>query len=354
MSLLFQPLKLRDLTLKNRVVVSPMCMYSAKNGCANDFHLVHLGQYALGGAGLILTEATAVSPEGRISPDDLGLWSDEQIAPLGWVTDFVHAQGGLIGTQLAHAGRKASTFAPWRGQGGVPPEAGGWTVVGPDDRPYSQTYPQPSPISLEGVQKVVEDFRAAARRAILAGFDAVEVHAAHGYLLHQFMSPLANSRTDEYGGSFDNRVRLTLEVVRAVREVWPGHLPMLVRLSATDWAEGGWTVDETVELSRRLVQAGTDVIDVSSGGLTPAQQITVGPGYQVPFAERVKREAGATTLTVGMISEPAQAELILETGLADLVALAREALRDPHWPQRAAHELGDSISLPDQYARAAR
>ncbi|MGI8748650.1 MAG: NADH:flavin oxidoreductase/NADH oxidase, partial [Deinococcus sp.] len=344
MNLLFQPLKLRDLTLRNRVVVSPMCMYSARNGCANDFHLVHLGQYALGGAGLILTEATAVSPEGRISPDDLGLWSDEQIAPLGRVTDFVHAQGGLIGTQLAHAGRKASTFAPWRGQGAVPPEAGGWTVVGPDDRPYNQTYPPPRPMSLEGVQKVVDDFRAATRRAILAGFDAVEVHAAHGYLLHQFMSPLANSRTDEYGGSFDNRVRLTMEVVRAVREVWPGHLPLLVRLSATDWAEGGWTVDETVELSRRMVQEGADVIDVSSGGLTPAQQITVGPGYQVPFAERVKREAGATTLTVGMISEPAQAELILETGLADLVALAREALRDPHWPQRAAHELGDSIS----------
>ncbi len=351
---LFKPLKLHGLTVPNRIVVSPMCMYSAKNGFANDFHLAHLGGFALGGAGLILTEAAAVSPEGRITPDDLGIWSDDHIAGLGHVVDFAHTQGALIGVQLAHAGRKASTWSPWRGSGAVPDEQGAWTVLGPDAQPYSSTYPVPTAMTREDIAKVVTDFVAATRRAIMAGFDVVEVHAAHGYLLHQFMSPLSNSRTDEYGGSFENRVRLVVDVSRAVREAFPSHLPVFVRVSATDWAEGGWTLDETVQLARLLMEVGVDVLDVSSGGLTSAQQIQVGPGYQVPFAQAVRAQTGMTTMAVGMITEPLQAEEVLAAGHADLVALAREFLRDPRWPQRAAHELGTRIPVPDQYARAVR
>ncbi len=351
---LFTPFKLRDLTFKNRIVVSPMCMYSSRNGMTSDFHLAHLGGLALGGAGLVLTEAAAVSPEGRITPDDLGIWSDEHLPGLGQIVDFVHSQNALIGTQLAHAGRKASTYAPWKGHGAVPDGQGSWQVVGPDDQPFSSEYPQPAAMTLEDIQKVVADFKSATRRAIMAGFDVVEVHAAHGYLLHQFMSPLSNSRSDHYGGSFENRVRLTIEVCQAVRAAFPSHLPVFVRVSATDWAEGGWTPEETVILARMLMLEGIDLLDVSSGGLTPAQQITVGPGYQVPFAERVRRETAMCTMAVGMITEPQQAEALLEQGQADLVALARELLRDPHWPQRAAAELGARIDLPSQYARAAR
>ena len=351
---LFAPLKLRGLTLKNRVVVSPMCMYSSKNGFANDFHLAHLGSFALGGAGLILTEASAVSPEGRITPDDLGLWNDDHIPALGKIVDLAHAQHALIGTQLAHAGRKASTHAPWRGHGAVSPEQGGWQVVSPDAHAYSGSYSTPRAMTGDDIQKVIADFVAATRRAVMAGFDVVEVHAAHGYLLHQFLSPLSNSRTDEYGGSFENRVRLTLEVSRAVRDAFPSHLPVLVRVSASDWAAGGWTPDETVQLARLLMEIGIDVLDVSSGGLTADQKIEVGPGYQLPFAERVKRETGMVTMAVGMITNPQQAETLLERGQADLVALARELLRDPHWPQRAASELGTKIDVPDQYARAVR
>ncbi len=351
---LFAPLKLRGLTLKNRVVVSPMCMYSSANGLATDFHLAHLGSFALGGAALILTEASAVSPEGRISPEDLGLWSDDHIPVLGKIVDFAHAQHALIGTQLAHAGRKASTHAPWRGHGAVLPEQGGWEVLGPDAQAYSGSYPAPRAMSTEDIQKVIADFVAATRRAVMAGFDVIEVHAAHGYLLHQFLSPLSNTRTDHYGGSFENRVRLTLEVSRAVRDTFPAHLPVFVRVSASDWAAGGWTPDETVELAKLLMKIGIDVLDVSSGGLTSAQKIEVGPGYQLPFAEQVKKETGMTTMAVGMITEPQQAETLLEQGQADLVALARELLRDPHWPQRAAHELGTKMDVPDQYARAVR
>ncbi|GMA16367.1 NADH:flavin oxidoreductase/NADH oxidase [Deinococcus metallilatus] len=351
--LLFTPLKLRNLTLPNRVVVSPMCMYSAQNGLANDFHLAHLGQFALGGAGLIFTEAAAVSPEGRISPEDLGLWTDEQIVPLGHVTDFVHRYGGLIGVQLAHAGRKASTYAPWRGRGAVPAEAGGWQVIGPSDTAYNVYYPQPVAMTVDDIRRVTSDFAAAARRALVAGFDVVEIHAAHGYLLHQFLSPLANTRTDEYGGSFENRVRFLLEVVRAVRTTWPTHLPLFVRVSATDWAEGGWDADQTVQLAGLLRFEGVDVLDVSSGGLTPLQQITPGPLYQVPFAARVKQEVpDLRVMAVGMIDAPAQAEQVLEEGAADLIALARAFLRDPHWPQRAAAEFGVKPTLPDVYARA--
>ena len=352
--LLFAPLKLRGLSLKNRIVVSPMCMYSSSNGFANDFHIAHLGSFVLGGAGLILTEAAAVSPEGRITPDDLGLWNDDQIPALGHITDFAHAQKSLIGVQLAHAGRKASTWAPWRGHGAVPDEQGAWQVLGPDDQPYSDTYPKPTAMTTDDIQKVVSDFAAATRRAVIAGFDVVEVHAAHGYLLHQFLSPLSNSRSDDYGGSFENRVRLTLEVCQAVREAFPSHLPVFVRVSASDWVEGGWTPDETVALTRLLMDLGIDVLDVSSGGLSAAQKIEVGPGYQLPFAERIKKETGVTTMAVGLITEPQQAETLLECGQADLVALARELLRDPHWPQRAAHELGTEIDVPSQYARAVR
>ena len=351
---LFAPLKLRDLTLKNRVVVSPMCMYSSKNGFANDFHLAHLGSFALGGAGLILTEASAVSPEGRITPDDLGLWNDDHIPALGKIVDLAHAQHALIGTQLAHAGRKASTHAPWRGHGAVSPEQGGWQVVSPDAHAYSGSYSTPRAMTGDDIQKVIADFVAATRRAVMAGFDVVEVHAAHGYLLHQFLSPLSNSRIDEYGGSFENRVRLTLEVSRAVRDAFPSHLPVLVRVSASDWAAGGWTPDETVQLARLLMEIGIDVLDVSSGGLTADQKIEVGPGYQLPFAERVKRETGMVTMAVGMITNPQQAETLLEREQADLVALARELLRDPHWPQRAASELGTKMDVPDQYTRAVR
>jgi len=349
---LFTSMRLRDLTLHNRIVVSPMCMYSSTNGFANDFHLAHLGSFALGGAGLIITEAAAVSPEGRITPDDLGLWSDDHIPALGHITDFVHSQKSLIGVQLAHAGRKASTWAPWRGHGAVPDHEGAWQVIGPDANAYSADYPTPAAMSKDDITRVVSDFVSATRRAIMAGFDVVEVHAAHGYLLHQFLSPLSNSRTDEYGGSFENRARFTLEVSRAVRQAFPSHLPVFVRVSATDWAEGGWTPAETVELAKLLMAEGIDVLDVSSGGLTAAQKVEVGPGYQVPFAEQVKRETGMTTMAVGLITAPQQAEALLEAGQADLVALARELLRDPHWPQRAAFELGTKTSVPNQYARA--
>lgn len=355
--LLLSPLKIARLTLKNRLVVSPMCMYSAEDGFANDFHLVHLGRFALGGAALVFTEAAAVSPEGRISPADLGLWNDQQIGPLARVADFVHQQGAHIGIQLAHAGRKASMPAPWKGSevmgsGVVPPEAGGWAVLGPDENAYSPRYGLPHAMSAEDLSQVVRDFTASARRALIAGFDTLEIHAAHGYLLHQFLSPLSNSRSDQYGGILENRARLLLEVTRAVRGVWPDHLPLFVRLSATDWAPGGWDIEQTVEICRQLSREGVNVVDVSSGGLTPDQQITVGPGYQVPFAERLKHDTDLTVMTVGMITEPEQAEQILHTKQADLVALARELLRDPQFLQRAAWHSGQAVDAPVQYQRA--
>lgn len=350
---LFEPLKLRSLTLPNRVVVSPMCTYSAKDGLANEFHLVHLGQFALGGAGLIIAEATAVSPEGRISPEDLGLWDDRQSVQFGHITDFVHRHGGLIGVQLAHAGRKASNYAPGKGKGAVAAEAGGWEVWGPSALSFHETYATPREMSADDIKATVEAFAAAARRAQVAGFDAVEIHAAHGYLLHQFLSPLSNTRTDDYGGSFENRIRLTLEVVRAVRHVWPEHLPLLVRLSATDWAEGGWTLEETVQLCKLLKYEGVDVLDISSGGLSTAQRIDVGPGYQVPFAAAISHaETEISVMTVGLIGTAEQAEAILQAGDADLIALGRPFLRDPHWAQRAARELGLRPTLPPQYERA--
>ena len=355
MSQLFQPLTLRQLKLPNRIAVSPMCQYSAKAGMANDWHLVHLGSRAVGGAGLVIIEATAISPDGRISPDDLGIWSDEHVEPLRRITRFIEAQGAFAGVQLAHAGRKASTWRPWLGKhGSVPIAAGGWTPVGPSTIAFSPEHAVPTALDDAGIAGVVQAFVEAAERSLAAGFKVAEVHAAHGYLLHQFLSPLSNQRQDRYGGSFDNRIRLLLEVTAAVREVWPEELPLFVRLSATDWVDDGWNADETVELARRLREIGVDLIDVSSGGTAANADIPVGPGYQTQFAERVRKEAGIATGTVGMITEAVQAEHILRTGQADLILLARELLRDPYWPLHAAEDLRDSsVAWPAQYVRAA-
>ncbi len=353
MSTLFAPISLRAVTLRNRLGVSPMCQYSSRDGFANEWHLVHLGSFATGGAGLVLAEAAAVVPEGRISPHDLGIWDDGHVAELRRITDFVRAQGAAVGIQLAHAGRKASTKRPWEGTGAVAPTDGGWDdVVAPSAIAFSDSYPQPHALTLDGIARVIEAFRAAARRAAMAGFQVVELHAAHGYLLHEFLSPLSNQRTDDYGGSFANRARLTLEVSATVRAVWPDDLPVFVRLSATDWAEGGWTVDESVQLATQLKAIGIDVVDCSSGGLVAHQQIALGPGYQVPFSRRIRHDAQVTTATVGLITEPEQAERIVRDGDADIVLMARELLRNPRWPLMAAHALGATVPWPPQYERA--
>ena len=357
MSLLFQPLTLRQLTLPNRIVVSPMCQYSAaEDGLATDWHLVHLGSRAVGGAGLVIFEATAVLPEGRISPHDLGIWSDAHIEPLRRITAFVESQGALAGIQLAHAGRKASTWQPWLGKhGSVPAREGGWLPVGPSPLAFDPQHAVPAELDEAGIAEVVRAFVEGAERARAAGFKVAEVHAAHGYLLHQFLSPLSNRREDDYGGSFENRIRLLLQVSEAVRRVWPAELPLLVRLSATDWVEDGWNPDETVELASRLKALGVDLIDVSSGGTSANAEIPIGPGYQTRFAERIRREAGIATGAVGLITEAVQAEHVLRTGQADLILLARELLRDPYWPLHAAGYLGDaSVPWPAQYVRAAQ
>jgi len=329
-----------------------MCQYSCEDGFATDWHLVHLGSRAVGGAGLVIVEASAVSPEGRITPGDMGFWKDEHVAKHRQIIDFVHSQGARIGIQLAHAGRKASISVPWVPERLLGPEEGGWTnVMAPSAVAFSDSYGKPVALDAAGIRKVVGDFRAATERAKTAGFDVIEIHAAHGYLLHEFLSPLSNHRTDEYGGVFVNRVRLLKEVVHAVKEVWTGAL--FVRISATDWAEGGWTIDEAVELGKVLKSLGVHLIDVSSGGLVPAVKIPAGPGYQTGFAERIRREAGIATGAVGFIVDPAQADHILRTGQADLVLLARELLRDPYWPVHAAAHLGRKGSWPVQYLRAA-
>jgi 2,4-dienoyl-CoA reductase-like NADH-dependent reductase (Old Yellow Enzyme family) len=350
MPALFEPLTLRGLTLKNRIVVSPMCQYSAEDGFANDWHFVHLGSRAVGGASLIIIEATAVSPEARITPDDLGIWKDEHIAMLKQINAFMEAQGTVPGVQLAHAGRKASTYAPWKGSGAV--AEGGWQVVAPSALPFSEDYPQPVALDADGLKKVIADFRTATERSLAAGFKVIELHAAHGYLLHQFLSPLSNQRTDTYGGSFENRSRLLLEVVAAVRQVLPPDFPLIVRISATDWTEGGWNANESVKLAGILKDRGVDLIDCSTGGNVPHAKIPVGPGYQVEFAERIKRETGLLTGAVGLITTPAEAEAIVANGQADLVLLAREELRDPYFPLHAAHELGAEVAWPPQYERA--
>jgi len=353
MSQLFSPLTIRDIILGNRIVVSPMCQYSAHDGMAGDWHLVHLGSRAVGGAGLVFTEATAVSPEGRISPQDLGIWKDEHIDGLRRIVKFVRGQGSEIGMQLAHAGRKASVREPWNGNALVPEHAGGWKTVAPSPVPFSEGYAQPVELTAEGIRKVVDDFKAAARRAMLAGFKVVEIHAAHGYLLHEFLSPLSNHRTDEYGGSFENRIRLLTEVVDAVRAGWPPGYPLFVRISATDWADGGWNIEEAVRLAGVLKEHGVDLIDCSSGGLVPHQKIPAGPGYQVVFSQRIRESSGMLTGAVGIITDAIQAETIITTGQADLVILARQMLRDPYFPLHAADELRHKeIHWPLQYERA--
>lgn len=349
---LFDPLPQRSLSLRNRIAVSPMCQYSLPDGVPGDWHLVHLGSRAVGGAALVIAEASAVSAEGRISPADAGIWNDAQARAWTRVAAFIGAQGAVAGIQLAHAGRKASTAEPWKGGNRVAPGNGSWEPVAPSALAFSADYPLPRAMDEAGIAKVIADFRAAAVRALESGFELIELHAAHGYLLHQFLSPLSNLREDRWGGSFENRTRLVRDVLVALREVWPERYPLWLRISATDWAEGGWDIEQSVELSRGLAGLGVDLVDVSSGGLVPGVKIPVGPGYQVAFAARIRKEAGIATGAVGLITEPRQAEDIIASGQADVVLLAREELRDPYWPRRAAKELGVEIEAPLQYGRA--
>ncbi|KFF07290.1 NADH:flavin oxidoreductase/NADH oxidase [Flavobacterium reichenbachii] len=352
-SRLFSPISIKKITFKNRIVISPMCQYSSVDGFADNWHLVHLGSRASGGAGLIIQEATAVSPEARISPSDLGIWKDEHIEKLKEINEFIVSQNSIPGIQLAHAGRKASVSAPWLGNKKLDFAQGGWQTVAPSAVPYHDNEPfLPEALDNDGIQKVISDFKAATKRVVAAGYQVLEIHAAHGYLLHQFLSPLTNIRTDEYSGSFENRIRFTLEIVEAVQSEWPSDLPLFVRISATDWADGGWNPEESVELSKILKEKGVDLIDVSSGGLVSHQKINIGPGYQIPFAAQVKKEATILTGAVGLITEAKQAEAILENGQADLILFARESLRNPNLPLDFAKELNDEIQWPKQYERA--
>jgi 2,4-dienoyl-CoA reductase-like NADH-dependent reductase (Old Yellow Enzyme family) len=350
---LFDELKLRGVTLPNRIAVSPMCQYSSHDGLANDWHFVHLGSRAVGGAALVFTEATAVTAGGRISPQDMGIWSDAHVEPLARIVRFIDAQGCVAGLQLAHAGRKASTLRPWDGDGTAAASAGGWTdVVAPSAVAFKDGYPMPRALSGTELAGIAESFGAAARRALAAGYRVLEIHSAHGYLLHEFLSPLSNQRTDEYGGSFENRTRLVREVVDAVRREWPEALPLFIRVSATDWIDGGWDVPQTVELARTLGKHGVDLVDCSSGGNVAGVRIPLGPGYQTPFAERIRRETGIATGAVGLITNAVQADHVIRSGQADLVLLAREMLRDPYWPMRAARELEQPMPWPPQSLRA--
>jgi 2,4-dienoyl-CoA reductase-like NADH-dependent reductase (Old Yellow Enzyme family) len=351
-SKLFSPIQIKSLTFKNRMVISPMCQYSATDGFANDWHLVHLGSRASGGTALIIQEATAVSPEGRISPGDLGLWKDEHIEKLQSINQFIVSQNAIPGIQLAHAGRKASVTEPWNGNKKLDETNGGWDTVAPSAVGYHSNEKTPIALDKTGIQKVISDFKSATKRALKAGFEVVEIHAAHGYLLHQFLSPLSNFRTDEYGGSFENRIRFTLEVLEAVQSEWPSDLPVFVRISATDWADGGWNIEESVQLSKILKEKGVDLMDVSSGGLVSHQQIPLGPNYQVSFAERIKKETGILTGAVGLITDAEQSEAIVATGKADLVLFARESLRNPNLALDFAKELGVDVPWPKQYERA--
>ncbi|WP_281336727.1 NADH:flavin oxidoreductase/NADH oxidase [Flavobacterium eburneipallidum] len=349
---LFSPLQIKSLTFKNRITISPMCQYSSVDGFANDWHLVHLGSRASGGAGLIIQEATSVSPEGRISPSDMGLWKDEHIEKLQIINQFILSQNSIPGIQLAHAGRKASMSEPWNGNKRLDESKGGWQPVAPSAVSNHSNEEPPIALDKAGIQNVISDFKSATQRAVKAGFQVIEIHAAHGYLLHQFLSPLSNFRTDEYGGSFENRIRLVLEILEAVQSEWPDNLPLFVRISATDWADGGWNIEESVQLSKILKAKGVDLIDVSSGGLVSHQQIPVGPGYQVDFAEKIKKEIGIATGAVGLITEAHQAEEIVASGKADLVLFARESLRNPNLALHFAKELGAAISWPKQYERS--
>ena len=353
MSALFSPLHLKSLTLRNRIVVSPMCQYSSVDGFASDWHLVHLGSRAVGGAGLVIQEATAVSPEGRISYADMGIWKDEHIKMLTRITSFIHDQGAIAGIQLAHAGRKASSEKPWKGGQQIMAGENSWSTVAPSSLPFRHDDKIPLSLSLPAIQQVIEDFKVAAQRASEAGYKLIEIHAAHGYLIHQFLSPLSNQRQDIYGGSFDNRIRLLLEIVAAIQTVWPSDYPLLVRVSATDWAKTeGWDIEQTVKLSSILKEKGIDLIDVSSGGLLPHVTIPVAPGYQVQFADRIRHETGIPTGAVGLITSAEQAEQILENGQADLIIMARQLLRDPYFPLHAAAQLDAAIGWPSQYERA--
>jgi 2,4-dienoyl-CoA reductase-like NADH-dependent reductase (Old Yellow Enzyme family) len=350
---LFSPLKIKSIELKNRIVVSPMCEYSSVDGFANNWHLVHLGARAVGGAGLVITEATAISPEGRISFADLGIWKDEHIAKLKEITNFIEEQGATAGIQLNHAGRKASHLQPWLGGKQIPSdEENGWSAVAPSAIPFTPNEEAPLELDRQGIAKIIIDFQSAAVRALAAGFKVIELHGAHGYLIHQFLSPISNQRTDGYGGIFENRIRFLLEIIDAINEVWPEEYPLFVRLSATEWTEGGWAVDDTVALAKILLEKGVDLIDCSTGGNVAGARIPLKPGYQVEFAEAVKTQAGILTGAVGLITKAGQANEIIQTGQADLVLLARELLRDPHFPLRAAHELGMDVKWPDQYDRA--
>lgn len=349
---LFRPLRLREVGLRNRIMVSPMCQYSSEDGLPTDWHLVHLGSRAVGGAGLVMAEATAVEPRGRISPGDAGIWDDRCIPLYARIALFISSQGAVPGIQLAHAGRKASVRRPWDGGGSLSPEEGGWRVVGPSPVPFAPGYPTPEPLDTGGLHSIVTAFRAAARRACEAGFQVAEIHAAHGYLLHEFLSPLSNRRTDAYGGELVNRARLLLEVTEAVREEWPSEYPLFVRISATDWVSGGWDLAQSIELAGLLKSRGVDLIDVSSGGNSPAQKVPTEPGYQVPFAAAIREQVGIPTAAVGLITDAPQAEAIVANGQADLVALARGLLRDPYWPLHAATELGADVPWPVQYERA--
>jgi 2,4-dienoyl-CoA reductase-like NADH-dependent reductase (Old Yellow Enzyme family) len=350
---LFSPLTIRGLTLPNRIAVSPMCEYSSIDGFANDWHLVHLGSRAVGGAGLVFTEATAVVPDGRISPQDLGIWKNEHIPMLARIASFIREQGAVAGMQLAHAGRKASTAAPWNGGKPIGVENGGWSpLVAPSAIPFAEGYQAPVALDEAGIRSLVASFADAARRALDAGVQVIEIHAAHGYLINEFLSPLSNRRTDAYGGSFENRTRFLRQIVEAVRAVWPDNLPLFVRISATEWTDGGWDIEQSVELARAVAPLGVDLIDCSSGGNVPRVRIPLGPGYQVPLAARVRAESGVPTGAVGLITSAPQADEIVRSGKADLVFLAREELRDPYFPLHAARELGAHIAWPKQYLRA--
>jgi 2,4-dienoyl-CoA reductase-like NADH-dependent reductase (Old Yellow Enzyme family) len=350
---LFDNLQIRDVLLRNRILVSPMCQYSSTDGFASDWHLVHLGSRAVGGAALVFTEATAVVAEGRISPQDLGIWKDEHIEMLARITRFIRSQGAASGIQLAHAGRKGSTARPWEGGKEVPESQGGWKPVAPSAIRFADDYPNPAALDEKGIRATVQAFADAARRACEAGFDVIEIHSAHGYLLHEFLSPLANHRTDSYGGSLENRTRLVREVVTAIRRVIPQGMPLFVRISATDWIEGGWDINQSIALAEQIGPLGVDLIDCSSGGAVPGAKIPVAPNYQVPFAEEIRSATGILTGAVGMISSKEDAERILREGRADVISMAREFLREPYWPLQVAHAEGFPVSWPVQYLRAA-
>jgi 2,4-dienoyl-CoA reductase-like NADH-dependent reductase (Old Yellow Enzyme family) len=352
MSTLFSPFTLRSITFRNRVFVSPMCQYSSHNGLPTNWHLVHLGSRAVGGAGLVMVEASAVSPDGRISPDDSGIWSDAHAEAFAPIAHFIREQGAVAGIQLAHAGRKGSCSLPWLGGGPLGVEACGWQPFGPGNVPFDVGHPVPRALTLVEMDDVEANFSTAARRALAAGFQMVELHMAHGYLLHEFLSPLVNHRDDDYGGSLENRLRFPLRVARAVRDQWPAELPLFVRISATDWVEGGWDINQSVILARHLKEIGVDLIDCSSGFAVPNEPVPFGPGFQVPFASRVRADVGIASGAVGYIIEPAQAEQIVATGQADVVLLGRQMLRDPYWPLHAATSLRSEITWPNQYLRA--